>query len=325
MLMPSGRRTVTAFVQSPDDFLQGPQNAGSYAPQPGAIFGVLKNMEEAFEANLAAAQKEESDSERAYRELMAAKESEIAAGTKQIETKTIQMGKADQKKAESTQDLEDTTNTMEADQEFLGKLKEHCALADAEMEARTKERTEEIAAVGKALAVLTSDDAHDLFTKTLGFIQKESSVQSQRRQAVMQVLSSAHNPKLSALSTMVKLAQFEKVKETLNKMITDLTQEKEDEIALKDWCYDEIRKNERTTEMTDRTKEGWVAKIDDLAKTIDTKRKTVASKTEEMGKQAQGDRKANLADLEPLLSSNMNLQDSCNFLMKNYAPRVQAL
>jgi len=141
----------------------------------------------------------------------------------------------------------------------------------------------------------------------------------------MQVLSSAHNPKLSALSTMVKLAQFEKVKETLNKMITDLTQEKEDEIALKDWCYDEIRKNERTTEMTDRTKEGWVAKIDDLAKTIDTKRKTVASKTEEMGKQAQGDRKANLADLEPLLSSNMNLQDSCNFLMKNYAPRVQAL
>jgi len=120
---------VAAFVQSPDDFLQGPQNAGSYAPQPGAIFGVLKNMEEAFEANLAAAQKEESDSQRAYRELKAAKESEIAAGTKQIETKTIQMGKADQKKAESTQDLEDTTNTMEADQEFLGKLKEHCALA----------------------------------------------------------------------------------------------------------------------------------------------------------------------------------------------------
>ena len=187
-------------------------------------------MKETFDANLAAAQKEESDSERAYRELKAAKESEIAAGTKQIETKTIQMGNADQKKAESTQDLEDTTNTMEADQEFLGKLKEHCALADAEMEARTKERTEEIAAVGKALAVLTSDDAHDLFTKTLGFIQKESSVQSQRRQAVMQVLSSAHNPKLSALSTMVKLAQFEKVKETPNKF-QSMKSEKTAEIA----------------------------------------------------------------------------------------------
>jgi hypothetical protein len=282
MLMPSEKRMLTAFVQAPEDFLSGgsfaqqsgPQNAGSYAPQSGAIFGVLKNMKETFEANLAAAQKEESDSERAYRELKTAKESEIAAGTKQIETKTIQMSNADQKKAEATQDREDTTNTMNADSDFLGKLKEHCALADKEMEARSKARTEEIGAVSKALAVLTSDDAHDLFTKTLGFIQKESSVKSQRRQAVMKLL--ATKPKLAALATHVKLAAFGKVKDTLEKMITDLTKEKEDEIALKDWCYDEIRKNERTTEMTDRTKEGLVAKIDDLANTIDTLTKEIA-------------------------------------------------
>ena len=98
-------------------------------------------------------------------------------------------------------------------------------LADAE-EARLKERTEEIAAVGKALAVLTSDDAHDLFTKTLGFIQQESSVKSERRRAVMQVLAKTHNPKLSAIATSVKLDNFGKVKDTLDKMITDLTKEK---------------------------------------------------------------------------------------------------
>ena len=101
--------------------------------------------------------------------------------------------------------------------------------------------------------------------------------------------------------------------------------------------------------MKDRTKEGRVAQIDDLAKTIDTlakgiaglnpdiaemqvqlkrasedrelgittKMKTVA-RTEEMGKQAQGDRKANFADLESLLSSTKNVQDVCNFLMKTY-------
>jgi len=283
MLMPSERRTLNAFVQAPEDFMSGvsfaqesgPQNAGSYAPQSGAIFGVLKNMKESFEANLGQSQRDEADSEKAYRELKAAKESEIAAGTKQIETKTIQMSNADQKKAEAKQDLEDTTNTMNADQDFLGKLKEHCALADQEMEARTKTRTEEIAAVGKALAVLTSDDAHDLFTKTLGFLQKESSVSFQRRQAVLKVLAKVQNPKIAALATHVRLAAFGKVKETLSKMIADLTKEKEDEIALKDWCYDEIRKNERTTEMTDRTKEGLVAKIDDLANTIDTLTKEI--------------------------------------------------
>ena len=187
------------------------------------------------------------------------------------------MGNADQKKAEARQDLEDTTNTMNADQDFLGKLKEHCALADQEMEARSKTRTEEIAAVGKALAVLTSDDAHDLFTKTLGFLQKQSTTDSRaRRQAILKVLVNTQNPKLAALSTTVRLAAFGKVKDTLNKMITDLTKEKEDEIALKDWCYDEIRKNERTTEMTDRTKEGLVAKIADLTDTIDKLTKQIA-------------------------------------------------
>ena len=43
--------TLNAFVQYPDDFMSsgssvqssGPPNAGSYAPQSGAIFGVLKN------------------------------------------------------------------------------------------------------------------------------------------------------------------------------------------------------------------------------------------------------------------------------------------
>merc|ERR1719247_2915045 len=140
-------------------------------------------MKESFEANLAAAQKEESESEKAYQELKTAKNSEIAAGTKQIDKKTSQMAEADEKKAQATQDLSDTTATLAADRDFLAKLKEHCALMDKEMELRSKTRTEEIGAVSKALAILTNDDAHDLFTKTLGFLQqkKESKAKSEKR------------------------------------------------------------------------------------------------------------------------------------------------
>merc|ERR1719214_365128 len=183
-----GNSQQVSFAQE-----SGPENAGSYAPQSGAIFGVLKNMKESFEANLAAAQKEESESEKAYQELKMAKQNEIAAGTKQIEKKTAQMAAADEKKAQAIQDLSDTENTLAADREFLAKLKEHCALMDKEMEARSKTRTEEIGAVSKAMAVLTSDDAHDLFTKTLGFVQKESSVKKseRRRAALVKVLNTA--------------------------------------------------------------------------------------------------------------------------------------
>ena len=45
-------------------------------------------------------------------------------------------------------------------------LKEKCPGTDAEREERQKTRRLEMDACSKALAVLSSDDAHDLFTKT---------------------------------------------------------------------------------------------------------------------------------------------------------------
>merc|ERR1719331_2357373 len=183
--MPSQKKMITAFVQSPEDYMgsfaqqSGPQNAGSYAPQSGAIFGILKNMKESFEANLAASQREETESSKAYEELKAAKSAEIAAGTSQIEKKTAEMAAADEKNAESKQDLDDTTNTLAADTDFLAKLKEHCELMDKEMEARQKTRTEEIGAVSKVLAATAK--------KT-------------------------QNPKLAAVATAVKLDAFGTVK-----------------------------------------------------------------------------------------------------------------
>ena len=48
------RKAVTAFIQAP-----------SYAPQGGEIFGILQQMKETFESNLASSQKEENGSQKA--------------------------------------------------------------------------------------------------------------------------------------------------------------------------------------------------------------------------------------------------------------------
>merc|ERR1719424_1066220 len=72
-------------------FLQQPASAGSYAPQSGEIFGILSQMKETFETNLASSQKEEMTNQKAYEDLKAAKEAEIAAGQDQIDTKTQEL------------------------------------------------------------------------------------------------------------------------------------------------------------------------------------------------------------------------------------------
>merc|ERR1711972_44014 len=96
VLTHSERRAASSFIQSPEDYFDAaPTFKQSYAPQSGEIFGILRQMKETFEANLSESQKEEIANQKAYEDLKAAKEAEIAAGQAQIETKTQE--KADTK------------------------------------------------------------------------------------------------------------------------------------------------------------------------------------------------------------------------------------
>merc|ERR1719261_759581 len=64
IVSPSQRKAVTAFIQAPSDFFDAePTFKQSYAPQSGAIFGILKQMKETFETNLSSSQKEEMQSQ----------------------------------------------------------------------------------------------------------------------------------------------------------------------------------------------------------------------------------------------------------------------
>merc|ERR1719215_1672239 len=164
VITPSQKRVAASFIQAPQDYFDAkPTFKQSYAPQSGEIFGILTQMLETFEANLSQSQKEEMANQKAYEDLKAAKEAEIAAGQKQIDKKTAELADTDEKNAQAKEDLEDTKKSLSADEEFLMMLKEKCAMTDKEWEERQQTRQLEMEAVSKALAVLSGDDAHDLF------------------------------------------------------------------------------------------------------------------------------------------------------------------
>merc|ERR1719158_2558049 len=148
-------------------------------------------MKETFETNLASSQKEEQEGQAAYDDLKAAKEEEIKAGQDQSETKTQELADTDAANAQAKQDLEDTRNSLAADQKFLMNLKETCQNTDAEWEERQKARQEEIKGCGEALAILSSDDAHDTFTKTFNFVQVSAKKVSKARDTAEKVLFTA--------------------------------------------------------------------------------------------------------------------------------------
>jgi len=276
IITPSQRKLVEQFIQS--GVMPG-SSGSSYQPKSGAIFGILEQMKETFETNLAASQKEEQQNQRAFEDLKAAKEREIAAGQQQIDVKTQELASTDEKNAQAKEDLEDTRNTLSADEEFLIMLKEKCSVTDEEWEERQKTRQMEMGACSKALAVLSSDDAHDLFKNTFNPEFLQVSHPERRSKAATVLVAAAkhlHSPRLSALAHQVKLDAFTKVKKAIDDMITQLGKEKEDEIKHKDFCTDELNQNQLETEKKEREKSDLEAKIEDLELTIKTLTEQIA-------------------------------------------------
>merc|ERR1719191_840196 len=154
-------------------------------------------------------------------------------------------------------------------------------MTDSEWEERQKTRQLEMEAVSKALAVLSGDDAHDLFTKTFNpsLLQKENSMHSERRSQASKLLSTVANklqsPRLATLAVRVRLDAFTRVKKAIDDMVTQLLKEKADEIKHKDFCVDEFNTNELQTEKKERAKSDLIAKIEDLEMTIDQLTKAI--------------------------------------------------
>jgi len=275
VLTHADRRLLASFIQAPEDYFDAsPTFKQAYAPQSGQIFGILKQMKETFESNLSASQKEEMSNQKAYEDLKAAKEDEIAAGQAQIETKTQELADTDEKCAQAKEDIDDTRNSLSADEQFLMMLKEKCQMTDQEWEERQKTRQNEMQAVSEALAVLSSDDAHDVFTRTFNpaLVEVEISQISQRRSRASKLLSVAasklQSPRLATLAAQVRLDAFTRVKKAIDDMVAQLLKEKEDEIKHRDFCVNDFNTNQLQTEKKEREKEDVLAKIDDLTLTI---------------------------------------------------------
>jgi len=281
VITPTERRKISSFIQE--------SASAKYAPQSGEIFGILEQMKESFEANLAELQKEEAANVKAFGELKAAKEEEISAGQDQIDAKTQENADADEKLAQNKEDLEDTKKTLGEDEAFLAMLKETCSSTDAEWEERTKTRQLEMEACSKALALLTSDEAHDLFTKTFNPALVQVSEHSERQSAAAKFLKEAalktNSPRLAAIAMKVKLDAFVRVKKAIDDMITQLIAEKQDEIKHKDWCVDEFNTNQVQTERKEAEKQDLLALIEDLQlqiKTLSGEIDTLKSEVDEL-------------------------------------------
>jgi len=324
------RQTLLAFLSGSD----------SYAPKSGQIVGILKEMGDEMGADLLAATKAEATAKETYDAMMAAKTKEVNTLTQQIEEEMLRLGELNVLVAEDGNDLEETKDTLAEDQTYLAELQKGCATKDAEWEARSKVRAEELVALAETIKVLNDDDALELFKKTLpgssaSFAQVQESSSVTRARAAAMLRNSPHRGTeidLVLLALQGKTAGFEKVIKLIDEMVVNLKREQTDDDSKKEYCSSELDKSEDTGKQLENGIEVSQTAIEELKGAIATWTEEIAAlkagiaALDQSVAEATKLRRDENADFKSLMSNNKAAKEimlwAKNRLNKFYNPKL---
>jgi hypothetical protein len=317
-------------------FLANGQGFG-YTPASGQIVGILKQMKETMEGDLAGITKTEQDAIANYDALAAAKEKQIQANTKAIEQKIERVGNLGVEIETMKADLSDTAQAMIEDKKFLADLDNQCKTKKEEWEVRSKTRTEELLCLADTVKMLNDDDALELFKKTLpgsaAFLQTEVASNQMRKQALA-ALGNHKDFKLDLISMALrgKKFSFDKVIAMVDEMVALLAKEQQDDDSKKEMCEMQLDKAEDDLKVLETT-------VADLEKSMEEGKEEIATLTDEIAALTEGlknldkqvteameTRKEENEDYTTTMASNTAAKDLINFaknrMQKFYNPSL---
>merc|ERR1719428_1054892 len=242
------RDMLTSFLSS------SAEGAQEYAPQSGEIVGILKQMKDEMEKDLADLESEEASQKASFESLVAAKQKELEAATQAIEEKTARVGNFAVEVATMKNELEDLTEALAKDKEFLANMDKACADKRKEWEAYKKTQATELIALAETIKILNDDDALELFKKTLpgpaaatSFLQVRTTSESRRSAALRALVGARGGDRRMALLTMALRGQkagFGAIIKMIDELVALLAKEQAADDAKMEWCQEELDKTE---------------------------------------------------------------------------------
>jgi prefoldin subunit 5 len=276
------KRIIDAFLaQDPDENLAvAAPEANAYEFQAQGIVDMLTKLGTKFEDERTELEKEETNARHAFEMLSQDLKSQIDQATQARTEKAEAKAKALQGAADSKGDLQDTTTTRDDDSKYLSDLTATCEQKSAAFAERQQLRADEIAAVEKAIEILSSGAVSGASEKHLPQLVQKSSVMAQLRAeatnpnqlrvaAYLREQGSRINSRvLSALAMRVSEDPFKKVKKMIKDLIVKLMEEANEEAEHKGWCDTELSTNEQTRKEKTEAVETLHAEIDELEASI---------------------------------------------------------
>jgi len=257
-----------------------------YSPQSATIQGILGDMYTTFSADLESSTLEEGTRNTDFEKTIASMEQEVIDMKASKERKESKKATAESLLADTTASYDDTEGQMKADTAFFDSTKDQCEAKAAEWTTRKSLREEELAGVNKALEFLTSDEARELFAKSIKpgvetFLQiasDDSNSPAFKAYSALRVQArKSKSLRLASLAASVRLAKvghFDKVLESIDNMINTLQEEMNADIEKRDQCKNEFQ--DIASKVGDLS---W--KVDKNEASIDRLEKRITMRTEQ--------------------------------------------
>jgi hypothetical protein len=247
----------------------------SYKARSFKIQDVLKKMAETFTSNLADAKAKEMEAADQYQHLSQAKAEQLEAAREALTKSAVENGARGQTKDEATEELDALKSQVEADTEFIEETEESLKKKKEEWKVRSDLRAGELEAISKAIAILHSDDARDLFKRSfesqekLFFLQegRTSSKASSAAATIREVARTSGDNRLLPLVSLIeadpKVAKvaFSPILKMIEKLILTLNAEEADDLKIKEECEQGRMEDTRGAAVHSRT-------IDDMTEAV---------------------------------------------------------
>jgi len=253
---------VEKFAEKPEDYVgsrtfgfsaaQVERNPfGDYAPKSGQIQGILKGMYDAFTADLEKDNADEAEKQKSFEALIATKKVELATLESTLEKQELDAAGATKLLAESKETLDDTKETLKADETFFADSKDSCQTKAGQWAERTRLRTEELSGMAQAIGILSSDEAKATFTNaTTTFLQIASVSNDDRKKAYSRVKALASTFKsmsLAKIAVAIKTnGHFDKIIGMIDTMIGLMRKEESEDIMHRDRCEQKQNANQNS-------------------------------------------------------------------------------
>jgi len=287
----------------------------SYKARSGEIQKTLAKMLETFKTNLDEATKKEEEAQELFDKLMEGKKDQKSKAEEALLTMEKESGARGMTVEQSKEEIGDLEKQVTDDKKYIEDTNKALDEKKAEWKARQELRAQEVEAISKAISILHSDDARDLFKKSLSsqgyfFLQtSEKKAGSQKRSlaAIFELRRAASKAKDDRLLALVQSVikntggAFDEVIAAIDKMIETLKDEEAEELKTKEKCESERAADTKDAQVASRTideltdeKDRLEEEIKEIEAEIEAKDKEIKSIQEQL-KEAKSNREAEAA------------------------------